>query len=263
MRGYQQAMRALILAAGRGKRLTNHHNQPKCLLEFDGRSLLERHLLILSQLGVQNVAIATGYQAEQVEQALDRLAFLPRPQTVYNADFNAGSIVSLWSLRDQLRAGGEVLLMDADVLYDYRLGQRLLQSPHRNCFLLDRDFEPGEEPVKLCLREGLLVEFRKQIPAGLHYDTIGESVGFFRFSEAMASRLADRCQNYIDQSRQEAPHEEALRDLLLATPERFGIEDITGLPWIEIDFPGDIQQAKNLILPQLRFLDSPVPRAKI
>lgn len=256
-------MHALILAAGRGKRLANHHNQPKCLLEFDGRSLLERHLLILSRLGVQNIAIATGYQSERVEQALDRLAFRPRPQTVYNADFNAGSIVSLWSLRDQLRAGGEVLLMDADVLYDYRLGQRLRQSPHSNCFLLDRHFEPGEEPVKLCLRNGLLVEFRKQIAAGLHYDTIGESVGFFRFSEEMASRLADRCQNYIDQSRQESPHEEALRDLLLATPEYFGIEDITGLPWIEIDFPEDIQQAQNVILPQLKSLESSILNAKI
>ncbi|ADJ28132.1 NTP transferase domain-containing protein [Nitrosococcus watsonii] len=256
-------MRALILAAGRGKRLANHHNQPKCLLEFGGHSLLERHLLILSRLGVQDIAIAVGYQAEQVEQALDRLAFLPRPQTVYNADFNAGSIVSLWSLRDQLRAGGEILLMDADVLYDYRLGQRLLQSPHSNCFLLDRDFEPGEEPVKLCLRKGLLVEFRKQIPAELHYDTIGESVGFFRFAEEMASRLADRCQHYLDQAHQEAPHEEAVRDLLLATPERFGIEDITGLPWIEIDFPEDIQQANNSILPYLQSLEPSAPNANI
>ncbi|ADE14459.1 conserved hypothetical protein [Nitrosococcus halophilus Nc 4] len=249
-------MRALILAAGRGKRLADSHDHPKCLLEFEGQSLLERHLLILTQLGVQDIAIAVGYKAEQVEQALDTLIFLPRPQTVCNADFNQGSIVSLWTLRDQLRAGGEIFLMDADVLYDYRLGQRLLQSPHRNCFLLDRHLEPGEEPVKLCLRNGVLVEFRKQVPTGLRYDIIGESVGFFRFSEEVAHRLADRCQDYMDQSRHEAPHEEAIRDLLLETPERFGVEDITGLPWIEIDFPEDIHQAQNIILPQLEPLKS-------
>ncbi|QBQ55988.1 NTP transferase domain-containing protein [Nitrosococcus wardiae] len=250
-------MRALILAAGRGKRLAESHALPKCLLEFEGRSLLERHLLILTQLGVQDIAIAIGYQAEQVEQALDTVAFLPRPQTVYNADFNKGSVVSLWTLREQLRAGGEILLMDADVLYDYRLGQRLLQSPHSNCFLLDRHLDPGEEPVKLCLRDGVLVEFRKQLPPGLRYDIIGESVGFFRFSEKVAGRLAALCQDYMEQSHQEAPHEEAIRDLLLETPERFGIEDITGLPWIEIDFPEDIRQAENIILPQLEPLKSP------
>jgi choline kinase len=151
--------------------------------------------------------------------------------------------------------GGEILLMDADVLYDLRLGQRLLQSPHENCFLLDRHFEPGEEPVKLCLRAGFLVEFRKYIAEELRYDTIGESVGFFRLSEEIACRLADRCQYYIDQSCQEAPHEEAIRDLLLETPECFGIEDITGLPWIEIDFPEDIARAKKTILPQLQPLN--------
>lgn len=245
-------MRALILAAGRGKRLAGHHDRPKCLLEFGGRSLLERHLRILAQLGVEDITLALGYKAEQVEQALERLALTPRPGTVYNADFEQGSVVSLWTLREQLCAGGEILLMDADVLYDYRLGQRLLQSSHSNCFLLDRHFEPGDEPVKLCLRHGVPVEFRKQLAAGLRYDIIGESVGFFRFSEEVARRLAERCQYYLEQSCQEAPHEEAIRDLLLAAPEHFGIEDITGLPWMEIDFPEDISRAQNIILPQLQ-----------
>lgn len=245
-------MRALILAAGRGKRLANNSNRPKCLLEFAGQSLLARHLRILAYLGVQEIAIAVGYQAKQVEQALAGLKHTPCPQTVYNSDFNQGSVVSLWTLRQQLCAGGEILLMDADVLYDYRLLQRLVQSPQADCFLLDRHFEPGEEPVKLCLRQGLAVEFRKQISDNLIYDTVGESVGFFRFSEAIARRLAFRCQQYIEQSRPEAPHEEALRDILLETPERFGVEDITGLPWIEIDFPDDIHRAEQAILPQLQ-----------
>lgn len=245
-------MRALILAAGRGKRLAGNGDRPKCLLEFGGQSLLARHLRMLAYLGIQEIAIAVGYEAKQVEQALAAIKHTPRPQTVYNSDFNQGSVVSLWTLRQQLCAGGEILLMDADVLYDYRLLQRLIESPQADCFLIDRDFEPGEEPVKLCLRQGLPVEFRKQIPDNLIYDTIGESVGFFRFSEAVARRLVVQCQRYIEQSRRDAPHEEVLRDILLETPERFGVEEITGLPWIEIDFPDDIHRAEQVILPQLQ-----------
>ena len=33
---------------------------------------------------------------------------------------------------------------------------------------------------------------------------------------------------------------------------RFDFEDITGLPWIEIDFTRDIKQARNVILPRIR-----------
>lgn len=245
-------MRALILAAGKGKRLANHYSGPKCLLEFEGQSLLARHLRLLTYVGIQEIILAVGYEAEQVERALTTLEDMPQAQLVYNDHFNEGSVVSLWALRQPLCAGGEILLMDADVLYDYRLLQRLVQSPHSDCFLLDRDFEQEEEPVKLCLRQGLPIEFRKQVSDDLHYDTIGESVGFFRFSEAVAYRLAARCQYYLEQSYREAPHEEVLRDILLETPARFGVEDITGLPWIEIDFPEDIKHARQMILPQLQ-----------
>jgi choline kinase len=144
--------------------------------------------------------------------------------------------------------------MDADVLYDSRLLQRLRQTSIGNCFLLDRMFEPGPEPVKLCVQAGRLVEFRKQLPEGLTYDFAGESVGFFRFSGEMIDRLFTHVQQYIATGQNEAPYEEAIRDLLLQSPEAFGYEDITGLPWIEIDFPEDIDRAQLQILPQLQLL---------
>ena len=56
---------------------------------------------------------------------------------------------------------------------------------------------------------------------------------------------------YMRAGRTEQPHEEALRDVLLADPQAFSFEDITGLPWIEIDFPEDVVQARQRILPRL------------
>ena len=34
-------------------------------------------------------------------------------------------------------------------------------------------------------------------------------------------------------------------------PEKFGFEDISGIPWIEIDFPEDIERAHREIIPKL------------
>ena len=50
----------------------------------------------------------------------------------------------------------------------------------------------------------------------------------------------------------DAPHEEALRDMLLASPGDYGFEDVTGLPWVEIDFPEDVTRANEEILPAIR-----------
>ncbi len=246
-------MKAIILAAGVGRRLgKNGEIQPKCLLRFNGKSLLERHLDYLCHCQIDTVVIAVGYQAEMIQDEIKRVGAETWVTTIYNPDYTQGSIISLWTLREHLAAGEDLLLMDADVLYDRPIIERLVKTDIPNCFLLDRDFEPGDEPVKLCVHSDQLVEFRKQVAPTLIYDFSGESVGFFRFDGAIAHRLAACTERYVAEGRYEEPYEEAIRDLLLEAPEVFGYEDITGLPWIEIDFPEDIQRAQNQILPQLR-----------
>jgi hypothetical protein len=76
-------------------------------------------------------------------------------------------------------------------------------------------------------------------------------VGFFRFSGAAAAALADRCAAYVEEGRADLEYEEAIRDLILAAPHRFGAADVTALPWIEIDFEADVARARTEILPLL------------
>jgi choline kinase len=245
-------MQAVILAAGVGERMgAATAGLPKCLLEIDGSSLLARHLAVLHGHGISDISIVTGYRADRVAAEALRSG---GATTIYNPDYRAGSIVSLWSARGPLAAGDDVLLMDADVLYHPRVLTGLLRGERRNCFLIDREFEAGEEPVKVCLRHGRIVEFRKRTDVDLAFDAQGESVGFFRFTPVHARRLADISARFIDAGRTAEPYEEAIRELVLAEPADFAVEDITGLPWIELDFPADLNRAHSEILPRIREL---------
>jgi choline kinase len=248
-------MRAIILAAGRGMRLQQpeHLLEPKCLLRFEGMSLLERHLRILRSVGIEDVVLALGFRHELVAAELHRLNWRPRPQIVLNMQFELGSMLTVHTVADAMTRGGDVLLMDADVLYDERI-MRALVSGERpvNRLLIDRDFEAGDEPVKLCLRAGVPVELRKQLAADLEYDTIGESVGFFRFDEAGARRLTALVAGYIGDGRSHMAHEEAVRDWLREGGQIVEVADVTGAPWIEIDFPGDVSRAATEVLPLLQ-----------
>ncbi|MFQ5672934.1 MAG: NTP transferase domain-containing protein [Nitrospinales bacterium] len=239
-------MNAILLAAGVGRRLGA--GEPKCLLPFAGQTLLARHLEILRACGIDHVTVGVGYQADQVRAAIADLDADSFVTTALNPDYEQGSILTLHALREPLTGGGDVLLMDADVLYDRRLLRRLLDSSHPDCCLLDRNFEPGDEPVKLCVRDGALVEFRKK--ANVPCDFCGESVGFFKLAETTAQKLAAATQRYVDDGKTGECYEEALRDVLLAS-RTFGFEDITGLPWTEIDFPEDVERARRDILPRL------------
>jgi choline kinase len=247
-------MRAILLAAGRGLRLQQptHAELPKCLLEFGGRTLLERHLRLLARAGVREVVLALGFRHELVEAQLAHWPDLPRPQIVLNPRFELGSVLTLHTAAEALTCGGDVLVMDADVLYHERIMSALVAGPPPvNRLLIDRGFEPGDEPVKVCVRGGVPIELRKQLAPDLNYDTIGESVGFFRFSEAGARRLAAIVGDYVASARAHLPHEEAVRDLLHEAGEAFEVADISGAPWIEIDFPADLQRARAQILPRL------------
>ncbi|MCY0387943.1 NTP transferase domain-containing protein [Robbsia sp. Bb-Pol-6] len=245
--------RAVILAAGVGQRLQLAADAPapKCLLRFDGRTLLERHLRLLRAVGVEDVVIVVGYEHQQIADELDRLDWTPRPTLILNPQYRQGSVVSVAAAESALCAGGDVLLMDADVLYDVRMLAALVADDSADRLLLDAGFEAGDEPVKLCLRDGRPVELRKKVADGLRYDHVGESVGFFRFTQASATRLAQIVRQYAQTQRGGEPHEEAVRDLLLESPERFACADVTGLPWLEIDFPVDVIRAREVVLPQL------------
>jgi choline kinase len=57
---------------------------------------------------------------------------------------------------------------------------------------------------------------------------------------------------YIERGETGQIYEVAIRDQLIdADPSVFKIADITGQPWIEIDFPEDVENAEREILPRL------------
>ena len=93
-------MHAIILAAGRGKRLEgyNPEGHPKCLMEFGGRSLLERHLDLLYRFGVRNADLVVGFEADRIIAHVATLR--SRPDVAY--PFGPLSFSGLDSIPDSL-----------------------------------------------------------------------------------------------------------------------------------------------------------------
>ncbi len=244
-------MKAIMLAAGVGSRLYGDSGgqPPKALLEFEGKTLMRRHIETLRRRGLEGMTLVVGYRADEI-MAEAKAAGGDFVRFIHNPDFRRGPVVSLWLARDVLRDHSDALFMDADVLYHPSLIERLIDSEPENCFLYDEAFEHGDEPVTLCLNEGEPVEFGKAVSGT--FDAKGEWPGFLKLGPEMGAKLADALQTYIDADDLDAPYEPAMRDVLLAEPRgTFGYEDITGEPWIEIDFPEDLERARGEILERI------------
>ena len=239
-------MKAIIYAAGRGTRLQS--DSPKVLLEFGGLTLLEWHALRLREAGVREIVIVTGYLREQIAELLPSICARHEVavREIVNPRFQEGSVLSLkMSLPEIENSFEPVLLMDADVFYPTGMLDRLIESAHASVLLVDRDYSTrDDDPMLVPVKNGRPVDFRKQWSGDA--DFVGESIGFFKIAPVDFPLLMKETDARSRGSICENSYDDVLRTLVLAG--RFGYEDVTGRPWIEIDFPADVIQARNQLV---------------
>jgi L-glutamine-phosphate cytidylyltransferase len=72
-------LKAIILAAGEGTRLRPYTlDRPKCLVEVDGQSLLERLLAVLATEFIHPIVLIGGYLIEMLKRPGIELRINPR-----------------------------------------------------------------------------------------------------------------------------------------------------------------------------------------
>ena len=126
-------MKAIILSAGQGSRLGHlTDDKPKCLIDFNGRTLLDRQLDALAANGVDEAVVVTGFRDDQIEASLARRAGGPKVRTVYNPFYKvADNLGSLFVAKDEI--DGDCLVWNGDTLVSRRAdGARARQRPQRH-----------------------------------------------------------------------------------------------------------------------------------
>ena len=239
-------MKALILAAGIGKRLKS--NVPKILLKIGSKTLLERHLENLLSLGVKKIGIVIGYQSKHLVNFIKKIDNDKNIEIFTNTRYRLGSVVSLICANKFFHLKGNLILMDGDVLYHKKVLKKLINSKKKDCLLIDKKFEEGKEPVKVCIKDKKICDFGKIVNQDFDYQ--GESVGFFKFSNKSSLKFLQQSRK-IMKSNKNLMYEEAIQKIIKEKKIRMDFENITNLPWIEIDFKKDLIFAKKKVLKQI------------
>jgi choline kinase len=254
-------MKAIIYAAGTGRRLEGRFGPiPKLLIAFGGRSLLDWHLQRLREVGCDEVVVVTGYRREALEARLAELGKMHgmRTRALCNPDYMEGSVLSFATSIPELESHREpLLLMDGDVLYPAVMLDRLWRSAHPTVLLVDREYSTADDdPVLVPMNGGKPFEFRKKWTGKA--EAVGESIGFFKVDpQEFPQLIAETRARLVGPGRKDS-YDDVLRVLVCAG--RFAAEDVTGLPWTEVDFPGDADRAENEVLPAILRLDPLIHR---
>lgn len=237
-------MKAIILSAGQGSRLGHlTDDKPKCLIEFGGRSLLDRQLDTVAANGVDDVVVVTGFRDDQIQAALARRSGGPTVRTVFNPFYKvADNLGSLFLVRDEL--DGDCLVWNGDTLVSDRLMARVVANRCDGiCVTIDRKPAYDEDDMKvIAADDGRLRAIGKRISEGVN----AESIGLLAFRGDGGPRFRSAIEKAMRTS--EGTTIWYLRVIHhLAQNGEVWTLDISGEEWGEVDFPEDVAAAEALV----------------
>jgi L-glutamine-phosphate cytidylyltransferase len=236
-------MKAIILSAGQGSRLGHLvDDRPKCLIDFNGRSLLDRQLDTLEANGVHEAVVITGFHDELVNQAIKRRSGGPKIRTVYNPFYKvADNTGSLFMAREEL--AGDCLVWNGDTLVSRELMRRVVSNDQAGiCVTIDRKQAYDEDDMKVVEDGGRLKAIGKRLPL----ETVNaESIGLLAFRSGGAEQFREAIERAI-----RTPEGTTIWYLRVIHQVAQGADvwtlDINGEEWGEVDFPPDVDAARAL-----------------
>ena len=236
-------MKAIILSAGQGSRLGHLVDErPKCLIDFNGRPLLDRQLDTLEANGVHEAIVVTGFHDELVGQAIARRSGGPSVRTIFNPFYKvADNTGSLFMAREELN--GDCLVWNGDTLVSQELMRRVVANERPGiCVTIDRKPAYDEDDMKvIAAGDGRLRAIGKRIAEGVN----AESIGLLAFREGGAERFRDAIDRAMRTT--EGTTIWYLRVIHhLAQNGEVWTLDIAGEEWGEVDFPPDVEAAREL-----------------
>ena len=126
-------MKVIILAAGEGKRLRPYtQDRPKCMVEIEGVTLIDRQIEVLKSVGLNDILIIGGYKADMLRRTDTKLKINPRYQ-------ETNMVWTLFCAEEEL--SGDIVISYGDIVYSKEILQKLISSDSDISITIDKDWE--------------------------------------------------------------------------------------------------------------------------
>ena len=249
--------RAIIVAAGMGRRLAPYtDDRPKCLVEVNGRSILERQIEAYRRSGVEEICVVRGYRAEDIR--------FPDLRYFENPDYRTNNILASLMRAEAAMEGG-FYFSYSDIVFRPEVVARLVADEAGCGLVVDRRWHEAYEgrdqhPVseaELAAIDEATHEVRavgKRVVPREHAH--GEFIGLAKFSAGVADRMRREYHRLAAERGKDAPFGTAPRfevayvsdmlNHLIGLGECFRSVDIDG-GWREIDTTQDLHRAREIV----------------
>jgi L-glutamine-phosphate cytidylyltransferase len=229
-------MKAIIMAAGVGSRLSKHFDGiPKCCIKFQGESLIRRSVSILNEYNINDITIVVGYSKETIIKELHG----KKVNFNYNPFYRVtNSIASLWFAREKLIDDDEdVIIMNGDLFYEKQIIENVLSSEEVITLYADPR-RISEADYRLNYKNGILLKYGKELSDS---DTTGEYIGIAKIKNSILSKFSILHNQLIDDEKYGMWWEDILYQMS-DSGGKISVEEIVNYFWSEIDYIEDYQR---------------------
>ena len=150
--------KCLIVAAGLGSRLKGHteHN-PKCMLDFGGKTLLQRQLSSYKKNGIENISLIRGYKKNKINykgiKYFDNKEY--KDNNILNSIFYGEEVIN-----------GNIIISYSDILFEPFVVKRTMESDHDISVVVDvdwRDYYIGRKDHPLSEAENVIFNSNNEV----------------------------------------------------------------------------------------------------
>lgn len=238
---------AVVLAAGYGSRISDMTNRPKCLLELEGKTLLERSFTIWKNLGIKKVNLVLGYKKELIQDIAQKYTDDFDFSFYLNEDYkNHGNTFSLYLGIKEIE--DSCLIFDADLVYEQCILEEFLNKKKSSEILVGEGSLSDVECAKTMIDSSgfarMTIDKREVSKVELEKFTFaGEAIGILKFNKEHTSRLADLASVFLSKPENLSLNWEHLLNEFLLLNE-VGVHKFLAGKWMEIDTPEDFKEAQ-------------------
>ncbi len=235
-------MKGVILAAGKGSRLSVHHDQEsKVLLPVAGQAIIEHTIDAFVDVGVTELAVVIGHQGAAVRKSVgDGTNTGIRIQYIHNQDYMLGNARSLLSAKSFTK-GEPFLLAMADHMASADLLERMVAFSEPGS-LLGVDFRITDRHVEEATRvlvddDGVVSQIGKELHRWNGVDT-----GVFRLD----SNIFEALEHIMAEEHYEYQLSQAIRRMIDNGNPLLAC-DVSGCFWHDVDTLEDLDLVRQAL----------------
>lgn len=244
-------MQAIMLAAGKGSRLGKYtKNNTKCMLEVNGKTLLERAINALLNANINKLVMVIGYKMDNLkkyikEKGLDKLINI---EFVENNDYDiTNNIYSLYMAKDYL-VKDDTILLESDLIYDESIIKKLVDSRYVNAAIVAKHEDWMDGTVVTTDDDNNIIEFIEKSDFDYNnVDNYYKTVNIYKFSkEYMKNFYLPFLEAYITAYGKNDYYELVLKVISSIPKSGLKVFKLTNEVWYEIDDCQDLDIATLL-----------------